>query len=63
VGDVRRFTGEPDADLERWLGDQFESWIPSRRELVLRARGGVEAVVLAGQQIAKDDDGEVSIRV
>lgn len=61
--DTRQFTGEPDADLERWLGEHFESWIPSRRELVLREAGGVEAMLLAGQTVVKHDDGTVSIRV
>jgi hypothetical protein len=61
--DVRLFTGEPDADLERWLGEHFESWMPSKRQLVLREQGGVEAIVLAGQWVVKHEDGSVSIRV
>jgi hypothetical protein len=40
VIEARRFTGEPDADLERWIGDQFESWVPSKRQLVIRTREG-----------------------
>ncbi len=61
--DMRVFTGEPDADLEGWLGDAFESWIPSRRELALTPRGGIETIVQAGQRIVRSENGEVSVRV
>lgn len=56
--EARRFAGEPDGDLELWLGDAFETWLPSRRQLVFHiAKGGSEATIDAGDWVIAEPDG------
>lgn len=67
--EARHFTGEPDSELELWLGDSFETWLPSKRQLVIRtvepnehtASGGdwsIEHTASAGDWIIKGVQGE-----
>lgn len=58
VIEARQFTGEPDAELELWLGDWFESWVPSRRELVIRTLESNEFTASAGDWIICGVGGE-----
>ena len=51
--ETRLFDGEMSADLELWLGDAFESWLPSTRQLIVRSPDG-ERTVDAGQWITQD---------
>jgi hypothetical protein len=45
-----------DRPIETWLGDWFETWIPSKRQLVLRDQFG-EVVAHEGYYIVRDADG------
>ena len=38
VIEARQFSGEPDPELETWLGDWFESWVPQKSQLIIRTR-------------------------
>lgn len=53
-GGSRLFDGEMTADLELWLGDAFESWVPSMRQLIVRDPSGVEHIVSAGDRVTQD---------
>lgn len=45
-------------DLETWLGGAFESWLPSKDQLVFHvAKGGSEATVGAGDWVIAEPDG------
>lgn len=52
--EYRQFTGEPDDALERWLGTNFVSWVPSRRELIINPGRG-EWTVRAGDWLKRDE--------
>lgn len=52
--EVRIFSGEPDPDLELWLGDAFESWLPGTNELLVIS-DGVETRVRSGYRLIKLD--------
>lgn len=56
VVEAVQFTGEMDAEIERWLGDAFESWVPSMRRLVMSEAYVHGVVVNAGDWIVKDGD-------
>ena len=55
-----QFTGEPSDEIEVWLGDAFESWLPSRSMLAIRS-GGVEKYAYVGNWIIKGYDGGVHV--
>ncbi len=55
----RQFRGEPDSEIEVWLGDAFESWLPSARELLLRQADGENVRVQAEQWMVKTPYGIV----
>jgi hypothetical protein len=57
VSESMYFSGDMDSDIETWLGDALESWVPSRRQLVITIGAGVEMVVEAGRWIFKDANG------
>lgn len=50
---------EPDAGLELWLGDAFETWLPSRNAVVFHIgkNDDHEATVQAGGWIIAEPDG------
>lgn len=50
----RRFDGEMSAELEMWLGDAFESWLPSTRQVLVRSPQG-ERAVSEGEWIDLDE--------
>lgn len=57
---VPRFDGDPDVvrDLELWLGRAFETWLPSRDQLVFHvAKGRAEVTVGAGDWVIAEPDG------
>lgn len=58
VIEAMQFTGEPSDELELWLGDWFESWIPSREQLVIRTLESNEHTASAGDWIIKGVQGE-----
>lgn len=45
--------------LELWLGDYFETWLPSKRQLVFRVEKamGMEAFVKEGDWVIQEPDG------
>lgn len=51
---------EPDAGLELWLGDAFETWLPSRGAVVFHVakNGNREAEVSHGDWIIAEPDGD-----
>lgn len=51
------FWGEPDADLEHWLGKYFVSWGPSAAHVVIRMGDGLAMMFGAPQAFAKDERG------
>lgn len=51
VIEAEQFTGEPDANLESWLGDWFVSWAPKRRQLVIKTRESNEFTADAGDWV------------
>lgn len=51
------WNGEPDWELELWLGDDFETWLPSSRQLVIRTLEG-EITASAGDYIIRGVAGE-----
>ncbi len=53
-----RFSGDPDGDLELWLGDWFETWLPSKRQLVIRTLESNEHTASAGDYVIKGVQGE-----
>lgn len=48
-----RFDGAPSEYGELWLGEAFQSWMPSARQLVIRTHTGEEATVPAGTLLVK----------
>jgi hypothetical protein len=52
-----QFTGEMDAEIERWLGDAFNSWLPSRRALEVRTHEGF-IVAFAGDYLIRGLTGD-----
>ena len=52
VDEVRIFDGHMSDDLELWLGDAFESWLPSTQQIIIRVPTG-ERIVNAGEEIKK----------
>jgi hypothetical protein len=54
--ECRLFTGEMDADLELWLGEGFNSWLPRRRQLEIYESGQIR-VVSEGERIMKTPSG------
>jgi hypothetical protein len=52
-----QFDGVPDIEVERWLGDRFESWVPSRRLLLVRMGTGEPMPIIPGQWMAREDGG------
>lgn len=58
--EMRTFTGEMDAEVELWLGEAFESWLPSARQLLIKING-FEVRVVPGQRLVKLPDGEVLV--
>jgi hypothetical protein len=64
VVDAVFWHGEPDAAIERWLGADFNSWIPSRRGLefyaVDRQTGCRRSLIIAANEwIVRDAHGEL----
>lgn len=59
VVEAAQHKGEPDAELETWLGEAFETWLPSRDELVFRIAksNNKEVTIQAGDWIIKEPDG------
>ena len=55
----RQFSGDIDIVLELWLGDAFESWLPSKRQLVIRTPN--EVTVSEGEWIARAASGEIYV--
>jgi hypothetical protein len=53
-----QWDGQPDSGLERWMGDAFESWIPSKRQLAIRTLEG-EHIISAGDWIIRGVEGEI----
>lgn len=48
------FDGEPDADVEKWLGDNFVLWVPATRELVvLCGRPARECIAIPTDRLAR----------
>lgn len=58
VIEARVFTGEPDPELERWMGRSFETWLPSTRQLVVRTLEG-EHTISAGWYVIRGVAGEI----
>ncbi len=58
VVDAWKFTGEMDNDLELWLGDWFESWVPSQQQLIIRTLESNEHTASAGDYIICGVQGE-----
>jgi hypothetical protein len=54
-----QFTGEPSAELEAWLGDWFESWIPTARQVVIWCLH--EFIANKGDWIVKGVVGDIRI--
>lgn len=52
VVEARQFDGEPSAEFELWLGDAFETWLPSQHALVIK-RAGVEHEAVAGDWVIR----------
>ena len=52
VVEACQFDGDPDSELELWLGDAFESWIPSEAKLVFHTLTG-EVTVQEGTWVIK----------
>lgn len=46
----RRFDGEMSSEFELWLGDAFETWLPSTRQVAIRTPQG-ERIVNEGEWI------------
>ena len=57
VIDAVYWYGNPDSDIELWLGDSFESWLPSQGKLAIRTLEG-EITASAGDWIIKGVNGE-----
>lgn len=57
VYEARRFDGEPDAELELWLGDRFETWLPSSQRLAIHTVEAHEQIADAGDWIVKGAEG------
>lgn len=55
--EARRFTGEMDDGLERWLGVHFNSWIPSKRQLEIGTLEGM-MIASAGDYVIRGVAGE-----
>jgi len=53
VIEARLFDGKPDGEIELWLGKWFESWVPSKRELIIRTLESNEHTASAGDYIIK----------
>lgn len=46
----RQFDGEMTSEFELWLGDAFETWLPSTRQVVIRTPNG-ERIVNEGEWV------------
>jgi membrane-anchored protein YejM (alkaline phosphatase superfamily) len=57
VIEAREFTGDPDPSLEAWMGDAFETWLPSTRQFAVRTLEG-EHIVSAGDMVIRGVKGE-----
>lgn len=60
VVEARQVPDEPDGEFELWLGDAFESWLPSRQAIAFHVKknGNREAVAHAGDWIIEEPDGD-----
>jgi hypothetical protein len=55
------FTGEPDSELETLLGDNFVSWLPSKRELAIKFDDGFELTVVEGDRVERQASGALIV--
>lgn len=58
--EARQVPHNPDPDLELWLGDAFETWLPSAQQVAFHVKknGNREAVANAGDWIIREPDGD-----
>lgn len=45
--------GEPNTEIELWLGQRFESWLPSKRRLIVSNPWGGESSAKPGDWLVK----------
>lgn len=59
VVEAAQHKGVPSAELEEWLGEAFESWLPSTGQLVFRIAksNNKEVTIDDGDWIIKEADG------
>lgn len=57
VIEAHNYVGTPNEFLETWLGEAFESWVPSKQQVIIRTLEG-PITASAGDWIIKGTKGE-----
>lgn len=57
----REYNGEMDAEFELWLGDAFQSWLPSTGRLIVIGPSGQDLYVNKGDVIRLLGNGKATI--